>query len=48
MIQLQMDAGYHSTEWNETDDQNKPVTSGLYFLQIENRKLFIHWKVSTA
>jgi flagellar hook assembly protein FlgD len=26
-----MEAGYHSIEWNGTDDNSNPVGSGVYF-----------------
>lgn len=29
------DAGYHQVMWNGTDNQNKPVSSGLYFYKMK-------------
>jgi flagellar hook assembly protein FlgD len=31
LISEEMEAGYHSIEWNGTDDNSNPVGSGVYF-----------------
>ena len=37
LVNEKKDAGYHSVIWNGKDQQNKDVSSGVYFYRIESK-----------